>query len=243
MISLKIDILADLFGDLQGSVKRMTNRPHYMVCLMEYFQSHLRSGSHYRIGAVGTVSDNDVLTLVLLELQVVLNLSRTVARTQTLKRRARFALDGLFTSAYRYHLAVHLLGQFAHAVFASAAGTDQKTYVGSVKIRELYAHQDSSCGLSDRLVYCCGLACEGSAHYDLAVSSIDAAGLLDQFANAYANWNIHEYMGLIAAVKLAAHGQVFGDAGLLLLDRFCDLGYSLQVHNYRSCCRRKLGEG
>ena len=110
-----------------------------------------------------------------------------------------------------------------------------------MKIRELYAHQDSSCGLGDRLVYCCGLACEGSAHYDLAISAIDAAGLLDQLANAYANRNIHEYMGLIAAVKLAAHGQVLGDAGLLLLDRFCDLGYSLQVHNYRSCCRRKLG--
>ena len=48
-------------------------------------------------------------------------------------------------------------------------------------------------------------------------------------------------MGLIAAVKLAAHGQILGDAGLLLLDRFCDLGNSLQVHNYGSCRGRKLG--
>ena len=49
-----------------------------MVCLMEDFKSHLRTGCHNRIGAVGTVADNNILALVLLKLHVVLNLSRTI---------------------------------------------------------------------------------------------------------------------------------------------------------------------
>lgn len=50
-----------------------------MVCLMEDLQPHLRRGSHNCVGAVRAVADDDVLAAVLLELQVVLNLSGTVA--------------------------------------------------------------------------------------------------------------------------------------------------------------------
>ena len=77
---LEIDVLAYFLGDLQRSVKRMSDGPHHMVCLMEDFQSHLRAGCHNCVGAVRAVADDDVLAAVLLELQVVLNLSRTVAR-------------------------------------------------------------------------------------------------------------------------------------------------------------------
>ena len=48
---------------------------------MEDFQSHLRAGSHNCVGAVRAVTDDDVLAAVLLELQVVLNLSGTVTRS------------------------------------------------------------------------------------------------------------------------------------------------------------------
>ena len=75
---LKINVLAHLFGNLQASIQGMSNTPHRMVCLMEDFKSHLRTGCHNRIGAVGTVADNNILALVLLKLHVVLNLSRTI---------------------------------------------------------------------------------------------------------------------------------------------------------------------
>lgn len=58
----------------------MSDGPHHMVCLVEYLQAHLRRGCHNCVGAVRAVADDDVLAAVLLELQVVLNLSGTVAR-------------------------------------------------------------------------------------------------------------------------------------------------------------------
>ena len=51
-----------------------------MVCLVEHLKTHLRTGCHNSIGTVRAVADDDVLTLILLELHIVLNLSRTIAR-------------------------------------------------------------------------------------------------------------------------------------------------------------------
>lgn len=48
---------------------------------MEYLKPHLRPGCHNRVRAVGTIADNNVFALVLLELHVVLNLSGTVTGT------------------------------------------------------------------------------------------------------------------------------------------------------------------
>lgn len=46
---------------------------------MEYLKPHLRPGSHDCVRTVRTVTDDDILASVLLELHVVLDLSRTVA--------------------------------------------------------------------------------------------------------------------------------------------------------------------
>ena len=80
-ILFSIRKLVYLFRYSQCPVERMPYRSHDMVCLMEYLQTHLRSGCHNRVRTVGTVTDNDVFTLILLELHIVLYLSRTVTRS------------------------------------------------------------------------------------------------------------------------------------------------------------------
>ena len=130
----------------------MANRPHHMICLVEYFKPHLRTGRHNRIGTIGTVADDNVFTFILLKLHVVLHLSRTISRPQALKRRSRLNLDRLFTSADRYDLDVHLICDLSHTFFASSARTYKESHIRSMKIRELNRHEDTACCLRDRCV-------------------------------------------------------------------------------------------
>ena len=130
----------------------MANSPHHMVCLMEDLQSHLRAGCHNRIGTVGAVADDNIFTLILLKLHIVLNLSRTIPWPQTLERCARLILDCLLTSAYGYYFAVHLIRNLTHTFFTSTARTDKKPYVRSVKIRELNRNKNAACRLRNRRV-------------------------------------------------------------------------------------------
>ena len=44
----------------------------------------------------------------------------------------------------------------------------------------------------------------------------------------------------ISAVEFSTDSQILGDARLLLINSLCHLCSGLQVHNYGSCCRRKL---
>ncbi len=75
-----VEILIYLLGHLECSVERMSDSHHSEVCHVHYLESHLRAGSHDRVGAVRAVADDDVLAAGLLELEVVLDLSRAVAR-------------------------------------------------------------------------------------------------------------------------------------------------------------------
>ena len=115
----------------------MSDSSHRVVCLVEYLKPHLRTGRHNGIGTVRAVANNDVLALIFLELHVVLNLSRAVARPQALQRRARLILNRLLALAYRHNLTVHLFRDITHTLFVAAAGTDKNTCVRAMQIREL----------------------------------------------------------------------------------------------------------
>ena len=141
-----------LLGNSQSSVQRMSDRPHHMVCLMERLKLHLRSGSHNRIRTVRAVADYDIFCAVLLKLQTLLRLSRTVARILALQRRARLRLNSLLASCNRTDLAVHLLTDLTHTVFASAARADKKPNRSSVQIREFDRYDDTACRLRNRCV-------------------------------------------------------------------------------------------
>lgn len=83
-VVLYVQILVYFLGNSQCSVQRVSNSSHQVVCHVQNLQAHLRTGSHNCVGAVGAVSDKDILTSGLLEVQVVLYLSRADTRTLAL---------------------------------------------------------------------------------------------------------------------------------------------------------------